>query len=318
VDWFADLKRLGNKSGEEKLQHYRYRLERKAHGGLRLIEMPKPRIRKLQRQILDYLLNRIPTHPAAHGFVRGRGILTFAAPHAGKPIVLRLDLQDFFPRIYGPRVQTLFRTCGYPEAVADRLGGICTNVVPHSAWECLPDGISPNERIIAQALYRSSHLPQGAPTSPALANLCAYRLDCRLSGLAKAAGAAYTRYADDLAFSGDTDFARGVERFAAQVTKIVGEERFRVNPRKTRVMREGVRQYLAGLVVNEKPNISRDTFDQLKAILTNCIRHGAASQNREGHPHFRAHLEGRVSFVESVNAVKGQRLRVLFDGIHWD
>lgn len=149
-------------------------------------------------------------------------------------------------------------------------------------------------------------------------NLCAYRLDCRLSGLAKAAGAAYTRYADDLAFSGVVDLARGVERFTAQVTTIVGEEGFRVNPRKTRVMRDGVRQYLAGLVVNEKPNIARDTFDQLKAILTNCIRHGAASQNREGHPHFRAHLEGRVSFVASVNATKGQKPRSRWEAIHWD
>lgn len=317
LDWFAGLNRFAQKNGSEQLQHYRYRLEPKAHGGLRLIEIPKPRIRKLQRQILHYILNLIPAHPAANGFVKGRGILSFAQPHAAKPIVLRLDLQDFFPSIYGPRVQTLFRTFGYPENVADSLGGICTNVVPHHVWTTTPEGITHDAKVAAQALYRSSHLPQGAPTSPALANLCAYRLDCRLAGLAKAAGAVYTRYADDLAFSGDAPFAHGVDRFATQVAAIAAAEGFSVNHRKTRIMRQGVRQHLAGLTVNEKPNIRRDTFDELKAILTNCLRHGPTTQNRDNHPDFRAHLEGRVSFVASIHPAKGLKLQTLLRNVPW-
>ena len=158
---------------------------------------------------------------------------------------------------------------------------------------------------------------RGAPTSPALANVCSYRLDCRLAGLALAAGAAYTRYADDLAFSGGERFDRSVDRFAIYVARIVREEGFTPNHRKTRIMRQSVRQHLAGLVINQQLNLRRKDYDVLKAILTNCIRHGPANQNREAHPHFREHLAGRVSFVESIHPGKGGRLRKLFDKIDW-
>ena len=145
-----------------------------------------------------------------------------------------------------------------------------------------------------------------------------YRADCRLSALARAAGATYTRYADDLAFSGGEQFEKGVDRFAAHVAAILHEEGFAVNHRKTRVMRRGVRQYLAGVVTNEHPNVVRADFDRLKAILTNCARHGPASQNRDGHAAFRAHLEGRVAFVEMINPQKGARLRRIFEKIAWE
>jgi hypothetical protein len=130
-------------------------------------------------------------------------------------------------------------------------------------------------------------------------------------------GAAYTRYADDLAFSGDDGFERRVERFSIHVAAIAMEEGFHVNHRKTRIMRQGVRQHLLGLVANRHPNVMRRDFERLKATLTNCVRFDPASQNREQHPDFQLHLEGKVSFVESVNAAKGQRLRRLLEQIHW-
>jgi len=82
-------------------------------------------------------------------------------------------------------------------------------------------------------------------------------------------------------------------------------------------MKKGVRQKIAGVVVNQRLNVPRDTFDQLKATLTNCVRHGPESQNREGHEHFRLQLEGKVSFVESINPDKGVRLRRLLHQIPW-
>jgi RNA-directed DNA polymerase len=170
----------------------------------------------------------------------------------------------------------------------------------------------------ARALYARPHLPQGAPTSPALANLCAYRADCRLAGLAKSTGAEYSRYADDLAFSGDEAFVRHAERFSIHAAAILHEEGFAVNHRKTRIMRQGVRQHLAGLAINQRVNVIRADFDRLKAMLTNCVRLGPESQNRDAHPSFRAHLDGRVGFVESINPAKGQRLRVLLDKIEWE
>jgi RNA-directed DNA polymerase len=317
LEWFADLKGLGNRLRAPKLQHYHYSIRQKRFGGVRLIEMPKPRLKELQRRILAGVLDRIPVHAAVHGFVKGRSIVSFAAPHAGKAAVLRLDLQDFFPGFPAARVQALFRTLGYPDTVADRLAGICTNAVPRDVWNGRPPEIAPQEWREARTLYARPHLPQGAPTSPALANLTAYRLDCRLAGLAKSAGAVYTRYADDLAFSGGEEFRRAAGRFSAHAAAVALEEGFRVNPHKTRVMGRGVRQQLAGIVVNEKVSLRRRDLELVEAILTNCVRLGPESQNRGGLPDFRAHLEGRIGFVEMVTRVHGQRLRAIFDAIRW-
>jgi hypothetical protein len=317
LEWFAELKGLGNKLRNPKLQHYHYSIRPKRSGGVRLIEMPKPRLKELQRRILTGILDSILVHPAVHGFVKGRSIVSFAAPHAGKAVVLRLDLQDFFPGFPAARVQALFRTLGYPEQVADRLGGICTNAVPRDVWNVRPLEIAAREWQAARILYARPHLPQGAPTSPALANLTAYRLDCRLTGLAKTAGALYTRYADDLAFSGGEEFARRVERFSAHAAAVAIEEGFSVNHHKTRIMRQGVRQQLAGIVVNRKISLRRRDLELLEAILTNCVCFGPESQNRDALPDFRAHLQGRVGFVEMVNQEQGRRLRALLEAVQW-
>ncbi|MGA2219473.1 MAG: reverse transcriptase family protein [Terracidiphilus sp.] len=327
LEWFADLKGIGAREAGARTSHYNYRVLAKRFGSVRLIEAPKTRLKELQRRILEGILEAVPVHTAAHGFIKGRSIKTFAGPHVGRRVVLRMDLRDFFASISGARIQALFRTVGYPEPVADFLGGICTNAAPVGVWKSAgnwtdpssldPAVVDPAVLREARALYRRPHLPQGAPTSPALANLCAYRFDCRLEGLAKAAGAVYTRYADDLAFSGGPDFERCVERFATQAAAIVLEEGFSVHHRKTRITRRGVRQHLAGLVVNDRMNVARRDFDRLKAVLTNCVRHGPESQNREGHASFRTHLEGRVGFVEMVNPAKGLRLRKILEQIRW-
>jgi RNA-directed DNA polymerase len=316
--WFADLKGLAYKNNRPLLCHYHYRVLAKQSGGLRLIEAPKPRLKAMQRQILARILERVPPHPAAHGFIKGRSIRTFVAPHVGRRVVLRMDLQDFFPSFGGARIEGVFRTLGYPETVADLLGGICTNVAPRDVWTQAGAETDAVQLRQAHSVYARPHRPQGAPTSPALANICGYRLDCRLAGLAKSVGAEYTRYADDLAFSSnDALFERRVETFSISVAAILMQEGFTVHFRKTGVMRQGVRQYLAGLVANQRANVIRADFDRLKATLTNCVRLGPESQNRQSHPRFRSHLEGRVGFVEMINPGRGERLRRIFEQIRW-
>jgi hypothetical protein len=114
-------------------------------------------------------------------------------------------------------------------------------------------------------------------------------------------------------------FRKGrAERFSVHAAAVLAEEGFPVQHRKTRLMRRSVRQHLAGLVVNERLNVRRADLDELKAILTNCIRLGAASQNRLEHPDFRAHLRGRVAFVASVHAEKAKKLEHLFEQIKWN
>jgi len=283
LEWLADLR------GTARPGHYHYQTVAKQNGAVRLIEAPKLRLKEAQRRILTEILDLVPGHEAVHGFRKGRSIRSFAEPHVGKPVVLRMDLRDFFPSIGRARVQAVFRTLGYPEAVADLLGGLCTNAAP-----------------MGGPLYRQPHLPQGAPTSPSMANICFYRADCRLAGLALGAGLRYTRYADDIAFSGDKIFRALEPRIGA----IVLEEGFAVQFRKTRMMRSGVRQKLAGLVVNEVCNIKREDYDRLKATLYNCARHGANGENRDV-------LMGHVSFVESIHPARGRKLRTLFNAIKW-
>ncbi len=294
------------------VQHYRHRWQVKPKSGrFRLIESPKVLLKFAQRQVLRKILKFIPPHDAACGFRAGCSIRDFVAPHTGKEILIRLDLEDFFPSITSARVLQIFLTAGYPESVAHAL----TRLTTHAVAPLVLDEKAltwPERRRLA-----TPHLPQGAPTSPALANLSAFRLDCRLAGLAEAAGAEYTRYADDLLFSGGEDFSRQTRRFETVVGAIIIEEGFRPNHHKTRVLRQGQRQHAAGLVLNEKPNIDRREFDHLKAILTNCARLGPASQNRENRPDFAAHLAGKLAWVGFVHPGKETKLRAIFEQIDW-
>ena len=305
LTWLADCEQRRARPDDRHRQHYRSFWLPKRTGGWRLVEAPLYLLKGVQRRLLRDVLDRVVPHPAACAFRRSRSVVDYAGAHVNKAVVLHLDLRNFFPSIPASRVHAMLTTLGYPAEVARLITGLCTSTAPHRLCRQHEGGM----------LYSSPHLPQGAPTSPALANLAAFRLDCRLTAAAESVGATYTRYADDLAFSGDSTFARGISRFQSLVWKIVHEEKFEVNHRKTRVMHQSVRQRLCGLVVNEHLNLDRRSYDTLKAILTNCVRHGLETQNREQHPHFREHLYGRVAYVEQINPARGVRLRTLFDQI---
>jgi RNA-directed DNA polymerase len=313
LDWLADCQARERRTRAGPGRRYDYRWMAKPSGSARLIEVPRPFLKAIQRRVLREVLGAIPPHDAAHAFRPGRSVRTFVAPHVGRRVVLELDLRDFFPAITAARVTSLFLTAGYPEPVARLLAGLCTNSAPPDvvAAPGCPDAWR------ARRLFGRPHLPQGAPSSPALANLCAHRLDVRLSGLAATADAHYTRYADDLAFSGGPDFERSVARFHVHACAIALEEGFEVNTRKTRVMRRGVRQRVAGVVLNDRPNVARDEYDALKATLHNCARLGPVGQNHANHPDFRAHLTGRVAHIASINPDRGRRLRAILDRIAW-
>jgi len=328
--WLADERRRERHTrGPGPLRHYRYRWLSKQSGGFRLLEAPKPRLKRAQRRLLRAILDLVPPHDAAHGFTRGRSIISHSSCHVGAALVLRLDLRDFFPSISAPRVRGLFRTLGYPPPVASLLCGLCTNSAPLSdVLSILPTGgggvpaadsaAEVAERRRAVVRYRRPHLPAGAPTSPALANLCAFRLDQRLAAAAAAVGATYTRYADDLTFSGPESFAPKARRLFSLACQIAVEEGFVVHGRKTRFMRRGARQIVTGVVVNDRLNIKRPRYESLKATVHNCLRHGPSSQNHAGHEDFRAHLSGRIAFVESIHPERGRRLRQQAAAIRWD
>jgi RNA-directed DNA polymerase len=321
LDWFADVLALNAETPRTALQHYSFRWLAKKRGGYRLLEAPKTRLKQLQRRVLHDVLDRVPPHDAAHGFVRGRSVLSCARLHSGQQLLLRLDLHDFFPSVGPGRVYRIFRRLGYPELVARALTGLCTLETPAHVFRALPpltfaeqlDRGAIDARSQARRRLRQRHLPQGAPTSPALANLAAYRLDVRLSGLARAYHAHYTRYADDLAFSGNADFARRAGKLEPYIAAIALEEGFRVNHHKTRTMTQAQSQRLLGLTTNQQPAVPRAEREKLEAILTNISRHGWESQNREGAAGFAERLRGKVAHVESAHAPHGKKLRRLLE-----
>lgn len=310
VAWLAGRFDGGARAASVGKAHYVSQWKAKRSGGARLIESPKPLLKQVQTRILREVLDRVPAHGAAHGFVKGRSIVTNARPHAGQAVVLKWDLTNFYASVRFNRVVAIFRSLGYSREAAIWLASLTTSAVP-------ADLALPEAGAHALKPYLGRHLPQGAPTSPALANLSAFSLDVRLAGLAKAFGGTYTRYADDLTMSGDEAFARRLGNLIPLVEQVIRSERFAVHPRKRRVLRQGRRQVVAGVVVNAKPNVVRDEYDRLKAILDNAARRGAASQNREGHADFGAHLRGRIAHVSMLNPARGAKLARLFERIEF-
>ncbi|MBB6563577.1 hypothetical protein HNP48_006297 [Acidovorax soli] len=297
--------------------HYRYRLLPKPSGGLRLLESPRPRLMHAQRRILDTLLAAIPLHEAAHGFVRGRSVGSHAQVHTGQAVVIRFDLADFFTQIHATRVRALWRALGHGRAAAELLTRLSTTPTPAGVrerlLECMPEvpAFVAQRRAMAQRLARP-HLPQGAPTSPALANLCAFGLDVRLQALAQRFGANYTRYADDLVFSGPETLRRQFIALRAWVAAIAQDEGFALRADKTRVMPAHQRQTVTGLVVNQRANYSRTQFDTLKARLHRLAQQAWVEAGD------RAQLEGEIRWASQWLApARAARLQRLFDAIRF-
>jgi len=297
--------------------HYRYRLLPKPSGGLRLLEAPRPRLAQAQRRILDTLLASVPVHEAAQGFVRGRGVGSHAVVHANQAVVIRFDLADFFTSINATRVQALWQALGHGRAAAQLLTRLATTRTPSAVRERLLEalGSSPahlgQRRALDQRLSLA-HLPQGAPTSPALANLCAFGLDVRLHALAQRFGARYTRYADDMVFSGPQALRGQFIALRSWVSAIAQDEGFALRADKTRVMPAHQRQYVTGLVVNQRVNYSRTQFDNLKAQLHRLAQQPQVDVSE------RARVAGEIQWAAQwLATTRTAKLKRLFDAIRF-
>ena len=261
----AELRFLAFDRALSRISHYQRFTIAKKTGGERLISAPMPRLKRAQYWVLDAILDKVPVHEAAHGFVPGRSILTNAGAHVGREVVVNLDMKDFFPTLTFRRVKGKFRGLGYAEAVATVLALLCTEP---DVDELELDGA----RLFAAKGPR--RLPQGAPTSPMLTNLICTRLDTRLTALAASLGFTYTRYADDMTFSASGDGAAKVSLLLKVVGEIVAAEGFTIHPDKTRVMRCGRRQEVTGLTVNERVAVPRDTLRRFRALLHQIAESG--------------------------------------------
>jgi retron-type reverse transcriptase len=263
---------------------------------------------KSQRWIFQNILQALPAHPAAHGFVRGRSIRTNALPHVGRHTLVNADLKDFFPTISFHRVRGAFEQLGYSPAAATILALLCTES-PRRTVEYVGKKF--------HVAIGSRALPQGACTSPALSNLIARRLDSRLAGISAKLGWQYTRYADDLSFSaeGDADPAKKVGYLLARVRHIAQDEGFVVNEKKTRVLKRSSAMSVTGIVVNRVAGVRRRDRRRLRAILHNAKKTGLAAQDRSGQGNFSAQVAGQVAFVQMVNQDQARPLRKALDAL---
>ncbi|MCI0455946.1 MAG: reverse transcriptase family protein [Gemmataceae bacterium] len=278
----------------------------KRSGGVRTLSAPHCKLAAVQSWIFQQILTRLLVEQPAHGFIPGRSILTNAQPHTGRAIVVNMDLEAFFPSITFPRVRSVFHRLGYSPSVATILALLCT--------ECPRRQVEYDGQIYHVATGPRG-LPQGACTSPALSNQIARRLDKRLGGLAAKLGLTYTRYADDLTFSGDGALNERVGYLMARVRHLAEEEGFAVNEKKNRVLRRNTAQTVTGLVVNERPGVARAEVRRIRAILHRARAEGLDAQNREGRPHFRPWLQGKIAYIGMSRPEVGARLQAALDAL---
>lgn len=281
----------GDRSISSTSLYSRFQISKKT-GAARTITAPTPELKAAQRWILKHILDKIEIHDAAHGFCRDRSIVTNATPHVGRDVIVKLDLQNFFQLITYKRVKELFHGFGYSETAATIFGLICTIATTNNSNKTSCKNIE------------KRHLPEGAPTSPAISNLACDRLDTHLTNLANNLGFRYTRYADDLTFS-CYGAAHKVDKLIQESKSIVTQESFTVNSDKTQVLSKSVQQIVTGIVVNQQLNLSRKTLKAFRATLYQIEREGLLGKKWGNSNNLIATITGFANYVAMVNPSKG-------------
>ncbi len=280
-------------------QYRRFKIPKRT-GGERLISAPRRRLKAAQHWVLAHVLSKVPVSDHAHGFRESRSIVTNARPHVGASAIVNVDLRDFFPTVTYRRIKGLFRKLGYCEEVATLLGLLCSEA---DTVQTELDGVT---YFVAQG---TRHLPQGAPTSPAITNLLCRKLDVRLSAFARKQGLNYTRYADDLTLSAPPGVELNAGAVLAVLGKVVKGEGFTVHPDKISIKRRGRRQEVTGIVVNERLSVDRRTLRRFRAFLYQLEKDGPEGKRwgAGGNP-VEAAL-GFANFVAMVDSARGAELR---------
>ena len=252
---------------------YRSFTIKKSNGKNRQIDEPLPDLKKVQRWILDEILSRLSISPYAKAFVKGRNLKHNARFHRGQNVLVTLDIKDFFPSIKIIDVYNIFIGFGYRKNIAFFLANLC----------CLDD-----------------ILPQGAPTSPYLSNLKMRNFDKKISAFCNKNKWRYTRYADDLTFSGDIN----VKYLLKIVNNCVFENGFRLNSEKTRIAKKNARQEVTGIVVNHHMQIMKTDRKLIRQQIYYIKKFGLESHLdylQEHRANYIFHLLGRINFALFIN-----------------
>ena len=268
-----DLVWLCYERATSEFDHYtRFEIPKRS-GGKRLISSPKPKMRQAQSWINLNILNQLKPSIYCYAFRPNTSIVDNAKQHMNKKVVIKLDIKDFFPSITFNRVRGYFEFLGYNPGVSTVLALLCTDAPRVRVT------LKGRSQIVAVG---ARSLPQGACTSPAIANLIASRLDNRLAGLIKTFNDnwSYTRYADDLTFS-TSHSEPEIGKIIAAVSHIANEEKFVIKNEKTRIMRAPRRQSVTGLLVGDQVRIPKATIKNMRALFHNIESKGAEAVSEE-------------------------------------
>jgi len=224
--------------------HYHQVRIPKKRGGYRTLDVPDSILKKVQRNILHHVLEGFSPSPAAAAYKKGGSPIGNAAAHRGKRVILKMDIRDFFGNITFPMVlHHAFPGSYFPTSVGTMLTCLC----------CFRE-----------------RLPQGSPASPAVSNLVMRPFDENMTDWCGQREITYTRYSDDLTFSGDFDTAPVMGKTEGFL-KAYGLE---INREKTRVCTNGCQQKVTGIVVNEKIQLPRDYRRKLRQEIHYCRTYG--------------------------------------------
>ena len=274
-----------------------YRIRKKT-GGFRKISAPNPTLKWcqhwIQHNILEHVVGRLSS--SVHGFVQNRSIQTNALPHVNSEWIINIDLKDYFDSISQKKVLDFFLQLGYEDSVSEFLSNVCTK------FSCVT--------------YQKA-LPQGAPTSPLLANFLTINLDKDLERLAQELDMRYTRYADDITFSG---LQKPCPITPRSIEDIIYKHGFRPNKSKTRIRDKGSKMMVTGLTVGNGVHVPKEYRKQIFRELHFAKKYGPFDHcqrvdNDKGY--FREWLLGRIMFVRSIDKKSGDKMLTLFNNINW-
>ena len=236
---------------------------KKKTGGFRKITAPNNKSFMLILRYLNEIFKAIYTpSDYAMGFTEGRSVVDNAEVHKAQNYIFNIDLKDFFPSIEQPRVwkRLQIEPFNFPIPIANILAGLCSM----KETRTLDDGTKKDFYI----------LPQGAPTSPIITNMICDKLDRRLAGLAKRFNANYTRYADDITFSSMHNVYQNNGEFIKELHRIITDQGFTINDKKTRLQKLGARQEVTGIIVSKKLNVTQKYVRDIRNILYMWDRYG--------------------------------------------
>lgn len=228
-------------------------IKRKNGRSMRPISIPNPILMDVQRWVLGRILATLPVHHNSYAYAAGKSIRQCAQKHLGARWLVKLDIRDFFQSINEVQVYSVFEDVGYQPLISLELARICTRYAEHAAHIDIRRYRARRHYTIIKAYKKPllGFVPQGAPTSGALANHVSYQLDIKLTELADSHNVVYTRYADDLTFSSSSDFDRSVALDLIKETRrILRSERFVMHEQKTSIVPPGARKIVLGLLVD--------------------------------------------------------------------